>query len=154
MRGKRVPCPLCATDFFFVLLQLFSFLCFQSEPNCQCGVGAGGVHVSLHPSPRTRGLRHSDLCAHRNWYHIESSTAGTGTEPPRSHARVTVSSFRWFNLRPMCPSQACVAESIMLNLAGQLIMLQRDRSGPQVRDKETPANNNKVVRRCCSFSNV
>uniref|UniRef100_A0A8C7T7J5 Protein RIC1 homolog n=1 Tax=Oncorhynchus mykiss TaxID=8022 RepID=A0A8C7T7J5_ONCMY len=34
------------------------------------------------------------------------------------------------------PQQACMAESIMLNLAGQLIMLQRDRSGPQVREKE------------------
>lgn len=41
--------------------------------------------------------------------------------------------------------QACMAESIMLNLAGQLIMLQRDRSGPQVRDKETPGNNKKLV---------
>lgn len=73
------------------------------------------------------------------------------------HARTlayTVSSFRRFNLRHMCLSQACVAESIMLNLAGQLIMLQRDRSGPQVRDKETPANNKKVVRHCCSFSNL
>uniref|UniRef100_A0A674PMS1 Protein RIC1 homolog n=1 Tax=Takifugu rubripes TaxID=31033 RepID=A0A674PMS1_TAKRU len=46
------------------------------------------------------------------------------------------------------PQQACVAESIMLNLAGQLIMLQRDRSGPQVRDKETPANNKKVLPFC------
>ncbi|KAL0965856.1 hypothetical protein UPYG_G00286660 [Umbra pygmaea] len=34
------------------------------------------------------------------------------------------------------PQQACMAESIMLNLAGQLIMLQRDRSGPQVRETE------------------
>lgn len=33
----------------------------------------------------------------------------------------------------------------MLNLAGQLIMLQRDRSGPQVREKETPATNKKLV---------
>ncbi|XP_062905256.1 guanine nucleotide exchange factor subunit RIC1 isoform X2 [Mobula hypostoma] len=30
------------------------------------------------------------------------------------------------------PQQASAAESIMLNLAGQLIMLQRDRSGPQL----------------------
>lgn len=43
-------------------------------------------------------------------------------------------------------TQACMAESIMLNLAGQLIMLQRDRSGPQVREKETPVNNKKLVR--------
>lgn len=43
------------------------------------------------------------------------------------------------------PTQACMAESIMLNLAGQLIMLQRDRSGPQVREKETPANSKKLV---------
>uniref|UniRef100_A0A4W3INZ1 Protein RIC1 homolog n=1 Tax=Callorhinchus milii TaxID=7868 RepID=A0A4W3INZ1_CALMI len=35
------------------------------------------------------------------------------------------------------PQQACAAESIMLNLAGQLIMLQRDRSGPQVREKDS-----------------
>uniref|UniRef100_A0A8C2WRC9 Protein RIC1 homolog n=1 Tax=Cyclopterus lumpus TaxID=8103 RepID=A0A8C2WRC9_CYCLU len=37
---------------------------------------------------------------------------------------------------------------IMLNLAGQLIMLQRDRSGPQVREKETPANNKKLLPFC------
>ncbi|XP_053096101.1 guanine nucleotide exchange factor subunit RIC1 isoform X2 [Pangasianodon hypophthalmus] len=36
--------------------------------------------------------------------------------------------------------QACNAESILLNLAGQLIMLQRDRSCPQVRDKDTSAS--------------
>ena len=47
----------------------------------------------------------------------------------------------WLWLSP----QACVAESIMLNLAGQLIMLQRDRSGPQLRDKDTPPNNKKLV---------
>ncbi|XP_038137942.1 guanine nucleotide exchange factor subunit RIC1 isoform X1 [Cyprinodon tularosa] len=46
------------------------------------------------------------------------------------------------------PQQACTAESIMLNLAGQLIMLQRDRSGPQVRDKETPAVNKKLLPFC------
>ncbi|XP_014325986.1 RAB6A-GEF complex partner protein 1 isoform X1 [Xiphophorus maculatus] len=46
------------------------------------------------------------------------------------------------------PQQACMAESIMLNLAGQLIMLQRDRSGPQVRDKETPAVNKKLLPFC------
>uniref|UniRef100_A0A672YIB9 Protein RIC1 homolog n=1 Tax=Sphaeramia orbicularis TaxID=375764 RepID=A0A672YIB9_9TELE len=44
--------------------------------------------------------------------------------------------------------QACTAESIMLNLAGQLIMLQRDRSGPQVREKETPANSKKLLPFC------
>ncbi|KAF7696778.1 guanine nucleotide exchange factor subunit RIC1 [Silurus meridionalis] len=38
------------------------------------------------------------------------------------------------------PQQACNAESILLNLAGQLIMLQRDRSCPQVRDKDTTAS--------------
>ncbi|XP_062868296.1 guanine nucleotide exchange factor subunit RIC1 [Trichomycterus rosablanca] len=38
------------------------------------------------------------------------------------------------------PQQMCNAESILLNLAGQLIMLQRDRSGPQVRDKDSSAN--------------
>ncbi|XP_062268307.1 guanine nucleotide exchange factor subunit RIC1 [Platichthys flesus] len=46
------------------------------------------------------------------------------------------------------PQQACVAESIMLNLAGQLIMLQRDRSGPQVREKDSPANNKKLLPFC------
>ncbi|XP_070780927.1 guanine nucleotide exchange factor subunit RIC1 [Enoplosus armatus] len=46
------------------------------------------------------------------------------------------------------PQQACMAESIMLNLAGQLIMLQRDRSGPQVREKDTPANNKKLLPFC------
>ncbi|XP_058472781.1 guanine nucleotide exchange factor subunit RIC1 isoform X1 [Solea solea] len=46
------------------------------------------------------------------------------------------------------PQQACMAESIMLNLAGQLIMLQRDRSGPQVREKETLANNKKLLPFC------
>ncbi|XP_072309177.1 guanine nucleotide exchange factor subunit RIC1 [Eucyclogobius newberryi] len=46
------------------------------------------------------------------------------------------------------PQQACVAESIMLNLAGQLIMLQRDRSGPQVREKETAVNNKKPLPFC------
>ncbi|XP_072227347.1 guanine nucleotide exchange factor subunit RIC1 isoform X2 [Leuresthes tenuis] len=46
------------------------------------------------------------------------------------------------------PQQACMAESIMLNLAGQLIMLQRDRSGPQVREKETPAINKKLLPFC------
>ncbi|KAK5879022.1 hypothetical protein CesoFtcFv8_024372 [Champsocephalus esox] len=46
------------------------------------------------------------------------------------------------------PQQACMAESIMLNLAGQLIMLQRDRSGPQVREKETPANSKKLLQFC------
>lgn len=50
-----------------------------------------------------------------------------------------------FFLCVLCPTQACMAESIMLNLAGQLIMLQRDRSGPQVREKETPANSKKLV---------
>ncbi|TNN81195.1 RAB6A-GEF complex partner protein 1 [Liparis tanakae] len=46
------------------------------------------------------------------------------------------------------PQQAGMAESIMLNLAGQLIMLQRDRSGPQVRGEETPANNKKLLPFC------
>ncbi|XP_051907308.1 guanine nucleotide exchange factor subunit RIC1 isoform X1 [Hippocampus zosterae] len=46
------------------------------------------------------------------------------------------------------PQQACMAESIMLNLAGQLIMLQRDRSGPQVREKETSVNNKKLLPFC------
>lgn len=154
--GKLCCFPLCGTDFFLVLPVLlhlffgFFFLMFQSKPNCQCGAGAGGVYVSLHPSPSPHGLCHSDLCANRNWYRIESPTAGTGTQ---THTRCIL-------VQPqdascdVCPSQACMAESIMLNLAGQLIMLQRDRSGPQVREKETPANNKKVVRYCCQFSSV
>nr|XP_006627063.1 PREDICTED: RAB6A-GEF complex partner protein 1 isoform X1 [Lepisosteus oculatus] len=46
------------------------------------------------------------------------------------------------------PQQACVAESIMLNLAGQLIMLQRDRSGPQVREKENLPSQKKLLPFC------
>uniref|UniRef100_A0A671QWR2 Protein RIC1 homolog n=1 Tax=Sinocyclocheilus anshuiensis TaxID=1608454 RepID=A0A671QWR2_9TELE len=46
------------------------------------------------------------------------------------------------------PQHACSAESILLNLAGQLIMLQRDRSGPQVREKDTPANQTKLLPFC------
>ncbi|XP_066502732.1 guanine nucleotide exchange factor subunit RIC1 isoform X1 [Hoplias malabaricus] len=46
------------------------------------------------------------------------------------------------------PQQACMAESILLNLAGQLIMLQRDRSGPQVREKETSPNHKKLLPFC------
>ncbi|KAM7024908.1 guanine nucleotide exchange factor subunit RIC1 isoform 6-T6 [Acridotheres tristis] len=46
------------------------------------------------------------------------------------------------------PQQACEAESIMLNLAGQLIMLQRDRSGPQIRDKDNNPNQRKHLPFC------
>lgn len=46
------------------------------------------------------------------------------------------------------PQQACSSESILLNLAGQLIMLQRDRSGPQVRDKDAPGNQTKLLPFC------
>lgn len=125
---------------------------FQSKPNCQCGVSAGGVYVSLHPSPSPHGLCHSDLCAHRNWYCIESPTAGAGTQT-KTHTHGLYSRSATGSCC-VCPSQACMAESIMLNLAGQLIMLQRDRSGPQVREKETPANNKKVVRYCCYICSV
>jgi hypothetical protein len=41
--------------------------------------------------------------------------------------------------------QARDAESIMLNLAGQLIMMQRDRSGPQIREKDSHPNQRKLV---------
>lgn len=41
--------------------------------------------------------------------------------------------------------QARDAESIMLNLAGQLIMMQRDRSGPQIREKDSNPNQRKLV---------
>ncbi|XP_018113730.1 guanine nucleotide exchange factor subunit RIC1 isoform X4 [Xenopus laevis] len=44
--------------------------------------------------------------------------------------------------------QACDAESIMLNLAGQLIMLQRDRSGPQIREKEARTHQHKLLPFC------
>lgn len=33
----------------------------------------------------------------------------------------------------------------MLNLAGQLIMMQRDRSGPQIREKDSHPNQRKLV---------
>ncbi|XP_053322022.1 guanine nucleotide exchange factor subunit RIC1 isoform X2 [Spea bombifrons] len=46
------------------------------------------------------------------------------------------------------PQQACDAESIMLNLAGQLIMLQRDRSGPQIREKDTRSHQHKLLPFC------
>ncbi|KAA0719666.1 RAB6A-GEF complex partner protein 1 [Triplophysa tibetana] len=46
------------------------------------------------------------------------------------------------------PQQVCSSESILLNLAGQLIMLQRDRSGPQARDKDAPANQAKLPPFC------
>ncbi|XP_035379345.1 guanine nucleotide exchange factor subunit RIC1 isoform X1 [Electrophorus electricus] len=46
------------------------------------------------------------------------------------------------------PQQACMAESILLNLAGQLIMLQRDRSGPQVRETDAPSNQKKLLPFC------
>ncbi|XP_067399143.1 guanine nucleotide exchange factor subunit RIC1 isoform X3 [Emydura macquarii macquarii] len=46
------------------------------------------------------------------------------------------------------PQQACEAESIMLNLAGQLIMLQRDRSGPQIREKDSSPNQRKLLPFC------
>uniref|UniRef100_A0A8C8SUW8 Guanine nucleotide exchange factor subunit RIC1 n=1 Tax=Pelusios castaneus TaxID=367368 RepID=A0A8C8SUW8_9SAUR len=40
------------------------------------------------------------------------------------------------------------AESIMLNLAGQLIMVQRDRSGPQIREKDSSPNQRKLLPFC------
>nr|XP_033781566.1 RAB6A-GEF complex partner protein 1 isoform X2 [Geotrypetes seraphini] len=46
------------------------------------------------------------------------------------------------------PQQACNAESIMLNLAGQLIMMQRDRSGPQIREKDSSTNQRKLLPFC------
>uniref|UniRef100_A0A8C3TI23 Guanine nucleotide exchange factor subunit RIC1 n=1 Tax=Chelydra serpentina TaxID=8475 RepID=A0A8C3TI23_CHESE len=46
------------------------------------------------------------------------------------------------------PQQACEAESIMLNLAGQLIMVQRDRSGPQIREKDSSPNQRKLLPFC------
>ncbi|XP_051002274.1 guanine nucleotide exchange factor subunit RIC1 [Acomys russatus] len=46
------------------------------------------------------------------------------------------------------PQQARDAESIMLNLAGQLIMMQRDRSGPQIREKDTNPNQRKLLPFC------
>ncbi|XP_067171325.1 guanine nucleotide exchange factor subunit RIC1 isoform X1 [Apteryx mantelli] len=46
------------------------------------------------------------------------------------------------------PQQVCEAESIMLNLAGQLIMLQRDRSGPQIREKDNNPNQRKHLPFC------
>ncbi|XP_004591873.2 guanine nucleotide exchange factor subunit RIC1 isoform X1 [Ochotona princeps] len=46
------------------------------------------------------------------------------------------------------PQQARDAESIMLNLAGQLIMVQRDRSGPQIREKDSHPNQRKLLPLC------
>lgn len=118
---------------------------FQSAPDSQRGVVAGGVNVSLHPSPCPRGLCHTHLCAHRDWHHFESPTAGnknTTAHMLNCTASIAACAFMFCFV---CLPQACMAESIMLNLAGQLIMLQRDRSGPQVREKETPANNKKLV---------
>lgn len=46
------------------------------------------------------------------------------------------------------PQQVRDAESIMLNLAGQLIMMQRDRSGPQIRDKDNNPNQRKLLPFC------
>ncbi|XP_077917345.1 guanine nucleotide exchange factor subunit RIC1 isoform X3 [Halichoerus grypus] len=46
------------------------------------------------------------------------------------------------------PQQARDAESIMLNLAGQLIMMQRDRSGPQIREKDNNPNQRKLLPFC------
>ncbi|XP_063311171.1 guanine nucleotide exchange factor subunit RIC1 isoform X2 [Pelobates fuscus] len=46
------------------------------------------------------------------------------------------------------PQQVCDAESIMLNLAGQLIMLQRDRSGPQIREKDKGSHQHKLLPFC------
>ncbi|XP_021108680.1 RAB6A-GEF complex partner protein 1 [Heterocephalus glaber] len=46
------------------------------------------------------------------------------------------------------PQQVRDAESIMLNLAGQLIMMQRDRSGPQIRDKASNPNQRKLLPFC------
>ncbi|XP_021783529.1 RAB6A-GEF complex partner protein 1 isoform X4 [Papio anubis] len=46
------------------------------------------------------------------------------------------------------PQQARGAESIMLNLAGQLIMMQRDRSGPQIREKDSNPNQRKLLPFC------
>ncbi|XP_061056386.1 guanine nucleotide exchange factor subunit RIC1 isoform X7 [Eubalaena glacialis] len=43
------------------------------------------------------------------------------------------------------PQQARDAESIMLNLAGQLIMMQRDRSGPQIREKDSNPSQRKLT---------
>nr|XP_042118421.1 guanine nucleotide exchange factor subunit RIC1 [Peromyscus maniculatus bairdii] len=49
------------------------------------------------------------------------------------------------------PQQARDAESIMLNLAGQLIMMQRDRSGPQIREKDSNPNQRKLVSKNLPF---
>ncbi|XP_006231317.1 guanine nucleotide exchange factor subunit RIC1 isoform X1 [Rattus norvegicus] len=49
------------------------------------------------------------------------------------------------------PQQARDAESIMLNLAGQLIMMQRDRSGPQIREKDSNPSQRKLVSNALPF---
>lgn len=42
----------------------------------------------------------------------------------------------------------------MLNLAGQLIMMQRDRSGPQIREKDSHPNQRKLVSKIKVFLNI
>ena len=60
-----------------------TYACFQTKPVSLCGVAAGSVDVSLHPSPSSRGLCHANICAHRDWHHTESPTAGTTETPPK-----------------------------------------------------------------------
>lgn len=70
---------------------------FQPKPNSKCGAVAGGVNVSLHPSPRPGGLCHSHFCTNRNWYHVESPTTGTRTQSSTlTHTmKYTVSAATW-----------------------------------------------------------
>lgn len=57
-------------------LHMSLHLTFQSKPVSPRGIVAGGVNVSLHPSPSPRGLCHAHVRAHRDWHHIESPAAG------------------------------------------------------------------------------
>ncbi|CAF99205.1 unnamed protein product [Tetraodon nigroviridis] len=99
----------------------------------------------------------STLLGHKHWHVVQiHSTYLESNWPIREQNMTVTGGLAWWKDFVMVAcynftdqqEQACTAESIMLNLAGQLIMLQRDRSGPQVREKETPANNKKVLPFC------
>ncbi|CAM9792706.1 unnamed protein product [Lampetra fluviatilis] len=50
------------------------------------------------------------------------------------HPGVTLRALQRVSCRPTPAQQACAGDSVLLNVAGQLLMLQRDRSGPQPLD--------------------
>lgn len=157
MMGTLSCFPPCGTDFLLaLLLHLFCFFFFFDLPvqtqlpvwswcrRCLC-LATSLTQPSWSPSLWP-------LCAQKLVLHWKPHSRYRNTNPRthrHTHTHAVFSLSHWKLHVTRVPLKACMAESIMLNLAGQLIMLQRDRSGPQVRDKETPANNKKVVRCCC-----